>query len=90
MTTRVLCNVCGVPLPGKDPTAFLCVDCSRFAPLPALLRYRRAVRDMQAFTRLSWQPATEAPPHLLDELAASWRLCADAARAAHAKQDTAA
>lgn len=80
---RVICNVCGEPLPPKDLTAFLCTSCNRFAPLPAMLRYRRACNAVRAFRRATDGIPKQVPEHLTLELAASWRACADAAREAY-------
>lgn len=81
-----LCNICGERLPNRDQAAFLCRTCVDYAPLAALLRYRRACNAMRQFRHATGLRATDAPMALRCELAASWRLCADAARAAYYAQ----
>ena len=86
MSLRTRCSACGARIPGKDPSAFLCLDCVRLVPLPLMLRYQRACRSVLAYRRSIGRRIDPTPHRLNIELAASWRLAADAARAAHAAQ----
>lgn len=83
---RVRCNCCGERLPGKDQTAFLCRSCIGFAPVGLMLRYRRACNAVLRHRRTAGRFGTPLPYRLNAELAAAWRLTADAARAAYYAQ----
>lgn len=81
MTTRILCNVCRVELPIKDPTLFLCPTCWELVPPVMTWRYRNACNAVRNFRRKVKRYQDDVPEELLDELAAAWRTAADGARA---------
>lgn len=87
---RTRCNACGDPLPGARPSTFLCRGCVQLVPAPMMLRYRRACRAALLHRR-SIRRSVDPVPHRINvELAAAWRACADAARAAYSIQRRAA
>lgn len=76
-----MCNACGLGLPARNQLAFLCGPCAARVPLPVLMRYRRAALAVHSFRRAAYPAGAPCPPNLVDQLARTWRVAADIARA---------